>query len=122
MNPEKRLIRLQGSICGVRGIWLNRFSFFNTYSYVISAADNSEVLLVDTCGPGSGLFIKHAVESMGRTMSDVTGIALTHWHKDHTGSLAEIISMTGGSDKPLKIFIHPIISNAQGEHRRQRRG
>lgn len=106
MGCDKRVIRLQHNICGVRGIWLGGLSFFNTYSYILCSEKNNEILLVDACGPGSGRYIKHAVESMGRSMSDVTGIALTHWHKDHTGSLAEVVSMAGGQGRPVKVFIH----------------
>ena len=106
MGYDKRVIKLQDNICGVRGIWLGKMSFFNTYSYVLCSEKNGEILLIDTCGPGSGRIIKHAVESMGRSMSDITGIALTHWHRDHTGSLAEVVSMAGSREKPVKVFIH----------------
>ncbi len=106
MNRDKRIIRLQDNICGVRGIWLNRLSFFNTHSYIVCSEKNNEILLIDTCGPGSGGFIKEAVESMGRSVSDITGIALTHWHRDHTGSLAEVASMAGKPDEPVNVFIH----------------
>ncbi len=106
MGNSKRVIKLQDNIYGVRGIWLSGLSFFNTYSYVLCSEKNNEILLIDTCGPGSGKFIREAVEMMGRSMSDVTGIALTHWHKDHTGSLAEVVSMTGTPYKPVNVFIH----------------
>lgn len=106
MSHHNRIIRLQENICGVRGIWLNRLSFFNTHSYIVCSEKNNEILLIDTCGPGSSGFIKEAVESMGRTVADIAGIALTHWHRDHTGSLAEIVSMAGTPDKPVDVFIH----------------
>jgi len=106
MSDNKRVIKLQENIYAVRGIWLGGLSFFNTYSYILLSEKNNEILLIDTCGPGSGKYIKEAVELLGHTMSDVTGIALTHWHKDHTGSLAEVVSMSGTSGKPVKVFIH----------------
>ncbi len=106
MKYDKRILKLQDNICGVRGIWLNKLSFFNTYSYILCSPQNGEILLIDTCGPGSAGMIRNAVESMGRTMSDVTGIALTHWHKDHTGSLADVVSMAAVNGRTVKIFIH----------------
>ncbi|MFA5518367.1 MAG: MBL fold metallo-hydrolase [Spirochaetota bacterium] len=104
MNKSKRTFKLQDKINGVRGIWLAGLSFFKTYSYIVETLGG--VLLIDTCGPGTGKIIKNALESMNLTPSDITGIALTHWHKDHTGSLAEIVSMAGTSSNPVKIFIH----------------
>ena len=106
MNQDARVIRLQEDIFAVRGIWMNSLSFFNTYSYIIRTGKNNELLLVDTCGPGSGRYIKEAVLSMGRSVSDITGIALTHWHKDHTGALAEVVSMAGSPGRPVNVFIH----------------
>lgn len=104
MNRSKRVSKLQNKIYSVRGIWLAGLSFFNTYSYIIETPEG--VFLIDTCGPGSDKIIKYALESIGRSMSDVTGIALSHWHKDHTGSLAEIVSIAGTSSKPVNVFIH----------------
>lgn len=106
MGNSKRVIKLQENIYAVRGVWLNGLSFFNTYSYVLRSEKNNEILLIDTCGPGSGKFIKDAVELLGCMVSDITGIALTHWHKDHTGSVAEIIETAGSSEKPVSIFMH----------------
>jgi len=100
-----RVIKLRDNIYGVKGIWLWRLSFFGTYSYIIKNKDG-EILLIDTCGPATGSFIKRAIEDMGSKISDITGIALTHWHKDHSGSISEIISMRGNCDKEINIFIH----------------
>jgi len=106
MGNIKRVIKLQENIYAVRGIWLSGLSLFNTYCYILCSEKNNEILLIDTCGPGSGKFIREAVEIMGRSMPDVTGIALTHWHKDHTGSLGEVAAMSGTPDKPVNVFIH----------------
>lgn len=106
MNYSKRVVMLQENIYAVRGVWLSGLSFFNTYSYILCSEKNNEILLIDTCGPGSGMMIKYVVESIGREITDITGIALTHWHKDHTGSLAEVVSMAGTPDKPVNLFIN----------------
>jgi glyoxylase-like metal-dependent hydrolase (beta-lactamase superfamily II) len=105
MGDTNRVIKLPDNIYAGRGIWLGGLSFFNTYSYILRSDKNNEILLIDTCGPGSGKYIMEAVEKMGCSMRDVTGIALTHWHKDHTGSLAEIVSMAGSSEKPVNVFM-----------------
>lgn len=104
MNKNKRTFKLQDKINGIQGIWLAGLSFFKTYSYIIETSNG--IFLIDTCGPGSGKIIKNALESMNLAPSNITGIALTHWHKDHTGSLAEIISIAGTSSNPVKVFIH----------------
>jgi len=106
MDYEKRVIKLQENIYGVKGIWMNGMSFFNTYAYILRSEESGRLLLIDTCGPQSGEIIKYAVELMGASMSDITGIALTHWHKDHTGSLAEIAGMAATPDRPVNVFIH----------------
>ena len=40
--------------------------------------------------------------------ADITGIALTHWHRDHTGGLAELISIaqSEGARKIKYLYIN----------------
>ena len=100
------IIKLNGGIFGLRGTWLGGIPLFNTYSYILCSEKNGEILLIDTGSPGNGDAIKGAVESIGRSVSDITGVALTQWHRDHTGGLAGIVSMAGTPEKPVKVFIH----------------
>ena len=54
----------------------------------------------------AGLFLI-LLKKQGLNPADIKGIALTHWHGDHTGSVAELISLvlkSGGG--PVKIFMH----------------
>lgn len=106
MADDSRILKINDNICGARGIWLYGLSLLNTWAYIVRSKKNNGLLLIDTCGPGSGTIIRRAVESMGCSMRDITGIALTHWHRDHTGSLAEIVREAGSAAKPVKVFIH----------------
>lgn len=101
-----RIIKINDNIYGVRGIWMWKMSFFPTYCYIIRNKKSGEIILIDTCGPGSGLIIKKALDIMGAKLSDIKAVALSHWHRDHTGSLAEIAQMIGYQSTPLKVFIH----------------
>lgn len=103
---KNKILKIKDNIYAVRGIWLWHFSFFPTYCYIIQNKKNGEIILIDTCGPGTSHLIKEAIEFMGGKATDITAIALTHWHQDHTGSICEIATMIGKRDKPLKIFIH----------------
>ncbi len=51
--------------------------------------------LVDTGSPGSFELIRSAVRSLGRRMSDIQHLLVTHCHADHTGSLSEIKEVSG---------------------------
>ncbi len=91
----------------VRGKWLGLFPFMCSYAYIINSSPENGILLIDSCGMGSGRLIAEALDRIGFSVSDITGIAITHWHCDHTGSLAELISMASDAgSRKIKIFIH----------------
>lgn len=91
----------------VRGKWLGIFPSLSSYSYIITSSPENGILLIDTCGAGSGKIILEALKEIGFSLSDVTGIAITHWHCDHTGSLDELLSMAADSGSGrIKVFMH----------------
>ena len=51
--------------------------------------------LVDTGVPGSDDAILTALSAIGHTAENVAEIVLTHFHRDHTGSAAELARRTG---------------------------
>jgi glyoxylase-like metal-dependent hydrolase (beta-lactamase superfamily II) len=53
--------------------------------------------LIDTGVPGSAHAILGAIAAIGAHPEDVTEIVLTHFHADHTGSVAELARRTGAS-------------------------
>jgi glyoxylase-like metal-dependent hydrolase (beta-lactamase superfamily II) len=107
MTNFQELIKLNEGIYTVCGTWLKHSSLLATRSYIIKNNDARGILVIDTCGPGSGSIIFNAVKSYGLNPADITGIAITHWHRDHTGGLAELVSLIAGSGGgPVKVFMH----------------
>lgn len=107
MAISHEAVKLQEGIFSVRGTWMGNISLFPTRSFVLKNKKNSGILVIDTCGSGSGKIIADAVKNIGLNPADITGIALTHWHGDHTGGLAELVSLVsqcGGG--PVRVFMH----------------
>jgi len=78
--------------------------------------DSDELILVDVGDPKSANAIQKAVQSIGKQMTDIRHILLTHCHRDHAGGLAKIKQMTGAP-----VYMHPIEATAvrKGETRRE---
>jgi glyoxylase-like metal-dependent hydrolase (beta-lactamase superfamily II) len=54
--------------------------------------DPAGLTLIDTGVPGSGPEIARAIEDLGFRRSDLRRVLLTHYHEDHIGSAADIIT------------------------------
>lgn len=67
---------------------INRF----VYAYVIEA---KHLYLVDSGVYGSETAIGESLQSIGRDLSEIRGIFLTHAHPDHIGSAAWMQEHTG---------------------------
>jgi glyoxylase-like metal-dependent hydrolase (beta-lactamase superfamily II) len=104
---KDKILKLNDGIYAIRGKWLGSISFPPTRTFIIRNNDNPEILIVDTCGKGSGKVIFDSMERHGLNPENITGIALSHWHSDHTGGLAELISLVSkNTEKKVKVFIH----------------
>jgi glyoxylase-like metal-dependent hydrolase (beta-lactamase superfamily II) len=104
---KNEIVKLNDGIYSIRGTWFGRISYPPTMGFIIRNKDNKDILIVDTCGPGSGEIIFNSMERYGLNPENITGIALSHWHRDHTGGLAELITLVSEkSEKKIKIFIH----------------
>lgn len=73
----------------------------------------SEIIVIDTGMPGNGRRITDYVTGIGKKLSDISYVVLTHADIDHIGSAAEIKKLTGA-----KLAIHineaPILAGKSG--------
>lgn len=54
--------------------------------------DRDSVTLIDTGEAGSGALVAAALGHVGLSLGDVDRVVLTHFHGDHVGSAAEIVT------------------------------
>ena len=73
------------------GVFLVPLQASNVYLW----ESNGLLGLVDTGVPGSADAILAAVDAIGHAPQDLAEIVLTHFHRDHTGSAAELARRTG---------------------------
>lgn len=78
----------------LRGIHLIEGRHGAANAYLI---DGEELVLIDTGGVGTGRRIARYIESMGRSITDLRLIILTHLHWDHTGSARWLGRRSGAS-------------------------
>lgn len=69
--------------------------------------DSGELILVDVGPPNNTKAIQKAVQDIGRQITDIRHILVTHCHRDHAGSLAAVKQITGGP-----AYMHPIAAAA----------
>lgn len=81
----------------VPGLYVVPLGFVNAF-----LIDSDEVTLVDTGTPGSVEKILEAVQAIGRQVTDLRHILVTHCHPDHAGSLAALKQSTGAP-----AYMHP---------------
>jgi glyoxylase-like metal-dependent hydrolase (beta-lactamase superfamily II) len=80
------------------GLYQISASFSNVF-----LIDSGELTLVDVGPPNSTKAIQKAVQAIGRQMTDIRHILVTHCHRDHAGSLAAVKQITGAP-----AYMHPI--------------
>jgi glyoxylase-like metal-dependent hydrolase (beta-lactamase superfamily II) len=68
------------------------FDFVNIYALV---EDDGQVTLVDTGTTGSADRLHAGLAAMGKSLTDVTRIVLTHAHGDHAGGAAKFAEESG---------------------------
>jgi glyoxylase-like metal-dependent hydrolase (beta-lactamase superfamily II) len=71
------------------------------HSNVYLVIDGKELTIVDTGTPGNAKKIVKYIQKIGHQPSDVTTIALTHFHMDHAGSVKELRDITNA-----KVAVH----------------
>jgi glyoxylase-like metal-dependent hydrolase (beta-lactamase superfamily II) len=63
--------------------------------------DGGELSLVDTLFEGDARLVLEAIRGLGRSVTDLKRIALTHGHRSHLGGLATLVRESGA-----KVFAH----------------
>lgn len=81
-----------------------------------------EVAIVDTGNPGSGPAIGAALTGVGRSWDDVSHVILTHLHRDHIGSLGDVMEASasaagfaGAPDIPSIASPRPLTAVGDGD-------
>lgn len=69
--------------------------------------DSEELILVDVGTPNNTKAIQEAVQAIGRQITDIRHILVTHCHRDHAGNLAAVKQITGAP-----AYMHPIAAAA----------
>ena len=82
----------------VEGLWQINLGAVNAY-----LLDQGELTLIDTGTPGSEHKIVAAIEGIGKKVTDLKHIIVTHCHPDHAGSVAALKKMSGA-----RVYMHPI--------------
>jgi len=73
-------------------------------THVFALKTDTGLVLFDTGSPGSARGILASIRAAGLEPGEIKAICLSHWHSDHTGSLAEI-SEHLCPDQGIDIFI-----------------
>ncbi|MBI1886416.1 MAG: MBL fold metallo-hydrolase [Chloroflexi bacterium] len=84
----------------VPGVYGISISMSYVRAYLLEA--DGGLALVDTGLPGRRDFILAELSRLGRQAADVKHILITHYHVDHTGSLAALKDATGAA-----VYVHP---------------
>jgi glyoxylase-like metal-dependent hydrolase (beta-lactamase superfamily II) len=81
----------------VEGLWQVNLGAVNAF-----LLDQGELTLIDTGLPKSEDKIVAAIESIGKKVTDLKHIIVTHCHPDHAGSVAALKRMSGA-----RVYMHP---------------
>ena len=79
------------------GLW--RIGLTGVNGYLIAGG---EPTLVDTGIPKRAPRVEQAIRQAGRRPEEIGHIVITHYHVDHIGSLASLVSSTGAT-----VYVHP---------------
>jgi glyoxylase-like metal-dependent hydrolase (beta-lactamase superfamily II) len=82
----------------VEGLWQVNLGSVNAF-----LLDQGELTLIDTGLPKSEDKIVAAIESIGKKVTDLKHVIVTHCHPDHAGSVAALKRMSGA-----RVYMHPI--------------
>lgn len=91
----------------VRVKWLCGVSFLCSNAFILNTSPDNGILIIDTGCSGSGRIIAAAMNEAGLSPRDIRGIALSHWHRDHTGAVSELLAIARAEGASgIRVFIH----------------
>jgi glyoxylase-like metal-dependent hydrolase (beta-lactamase superfamily II) len=65
-------------------------------------AEQGQVTVIDTGFPGHERLIRDGLAAIGRSVTDVAAIVITHAHADHTGAAGRLAAASGAP-----VYVHP---------------
>lgn len=107
MKHSVEILNQSAGIYSVRVKWLPGLSSLSSNAFILNTSSANGILVIDTGCSGSGRIIADAIREAGLKICDIRGIALSHWHKDHTGGVSELLSIAAAEGASgIKVFIH----------------
>ena len=91
----------------VKQILPGLYQITSNYLFNVFLIDSGELILIDVGLPTNTKVIQKAVQAIGRQMTDVRHILVTHCHRGHAGSLTAVKQITGAP-----AYMHPIAAAA----------
>ncbi|MCD6570493.1 MAG: MBL fold metallo-hydrolase [Deltaproteobacteria bacterium] len=102
---SKGIIKLGNDIYAIKAKIFAHIFVPGVYVFLLVRRDPFGLLLFDTGGLGSGPIIYNAIKELGFSPNDLRGVAISHWHSDHTGGLRGLIKRLSPSSPPVKIYV-----------------
>lgn len=99
---ENNLTRLTDTVSAIKTNFLFRTRLLPTHVFVLETTNG--LVLFDTGSPGSGRLIVESLKEAGLDPGSIRAICLSHWHRDHAGSIAEITELIK-PESGMEIFI-----------------
>jgi glyoxylase-like metal-dependent hydrolase (beta-lactamase superfamily II) len=99
---KNNLTRLTDTVSAIKTNFLFRTRLLPTHVFVLETKNG--LVLFDTGSPGSGRLIVESLQEAGLDPGSVRAICLSHWHRDHAGSIAEITDLLK-PESGIEIFI-----------------
>lgn len=99
---ENRAIQISQSVLAIRTQFLFKTRLLPTHVFILKT--DTGLILFDTGGPGSADTIFKSIKAAGLEPKEIKAICLSHWHGDHTGSLAQIVERLHPS-RVIDVFI-----------------
>lgn len=99
---KNNLTRLTETVSAIKTTFLFRTQLLPTHVFILETKNG--LVLFDTGSPGNGKMIVESLREAKFDPGSIRAICLSHWHRDHAGSLAEITELIEPASK-VEIFI-----------------